>query len=489
MSAAMDKALMAMSLEDVEEDLPFQMPDLPEFSSAVRNMISLVGRVLYPECQPMKHLLKNMPRKWQKEGRVRGIALTKERFQFIFNSEHDLQEVLDKGVHTFNEWTLAVDRWYEHPPDNYLQVIPMWVQIWNLPINYFTKQAITALGELIGQVTEVAFDPEKPQIQEFVRVKVIFDIARPLRRSKVISLPGGGTAVVRFQYERVQKRCYECQRLTHEKDFCPFLIKQRQDEALARSRGILVEKPLKPLFLKESDPLFGVLREDQVGVDPMTGRLRIAADVLEGMRQFLMVGDASEKVLRVDKVKKSVGEVEKDPLLQKSILRLEPTPLVHLDLNKGKGLVFEYENEGFNLSTSERVISDSNRITHVNSAGSVSSGRMESFVPFSLKESANFLALSQPFQVNPTVFRTGFSEAGSSGIKPKTPKVRRRPNKSTRKAKPKETVGIGVLQNRKVGLTIGTKDKRKAVEEGTSTAKSTKLNPLKAVPMEGLPHV
>lgn len=36
MSAAMDKALMAMSLEE-EDDVPFVMPDLPEYSSTERN--------------------------------------------------------------------------------------------------------------------------------------------------------------------------------------------------------------------------------------------------------------------------------------------------------------------------------------------------------------------------------------------------------------------------------------------------------------------
>lgn len=187
MSSAMDKALMAMSLE--EEETPFEMPDLPEYLSVERNAISLIGRTLNPARQSMKNLIRDMPRKWQKPGRMKGVALSDEKFQFIFNSEHDLQEVLDKGAHTYDEWSLAVDRWYENPPANYLQFIPLWVQIWNLPINYFTVKAITVLGELIGEVKEVAFDPDRPQLQGFVRVKVLFDVSRPLRRTKEISLP------------------------------------------------------------------------------------------------------------------------------------------------------------------------------------------------------------------------------------------------------------------------------------------------------------
>lgn len=82
MSAAMDKALMAMSLDEV--DAPFEMPDLPQFSSCEKNVLSLIGRLLNPQSQSMSNLVYNMPRKWQKIGRVRGVALSLERFQFIF---------------------------------------------------------------------------------------------------------------------------------------------------------------------------------------------------------------------------------------------------------------------------------------------------------------------------------------------------------------------------------------------------------------------
>ena len=69
---------MEMSLDDKDE--PFEMPDFPDLMSCERNKLSLIGRVLNPSCQPMKHLIRNMPRKWQKEGKVKGVALSDERF-------------------------------------------------------------------------------------------------------------------------------------------------------------------------------------------------------------------------------------------------------------------------------------------------------------------------------------------------------------------------------------------------------------------------
>lgn len=77
MTHEMDKAMMAMSLE--EKDEPFVMPNLPQYRSCERNSRSLIGRLLNPACQKMAGLIHDMPRKWQKQGRVRGVALSKER--------------------------------------------------------------------------------------------------------------------------------------------------------------------------------------------------------------------------------------------------------------------------------------------------------------------------------------------------------------------------------------------------------------------------
>lgn len=341
MSHEMDKAMMALSLE--EEDEPFVMPDLPQFRSCERNARSLIGRILNPDCQKMASLIHDMPRKWQKQGRVRGVALSKERFQFIFDHEHDLLDVLDKGVHTFNDWTLAIDRWVEFPPEDYLQFINIWVQIRNIPVNHYTAEAITALGEILGEVKVVAFDPDRPQVQDYVRVQVRFNVSRPLRKSKVIDLKEGGSTVIYFNYERVQKRCYECQRLNHEKDRCPLLIKKRKDVAFHRRQRVLQEKVGNEMILKSDDPLFGVLSEEQVGICASTGRRKINQEVLDEMRRYLLVANEEEKLVRIDRVRSSVAEMEKDPIKRKTVLRLEAEPAITSQLDKGKGRIFDLD--------------------------------------------------------------------------------------------------------------------------------------------------
>lgn len=236
MEARILSVSMALSLE--EEDEPFEIPDLLGFCSNEKNKLSLVGRILDLECQKMSTLIWRMPRKWQKEGRCRGVALSQERFQFFFDHEYDLLGVLAKGVHTFNEWTLAIERWVEEPPNDYLQYILLWVSISNIPMNYYTKEAIMALGDLEGEVKEFIFDLTKPQTQPYERVQVKFNVVNPLKMSKVVNIKGAKPMTIHFNYERIQKRCFTCLRLNHEKSICPLVVKRRKDEALVRRQKI-----------------------------------------------------------------------------------------------------------------------------------------------------------------------------------------------------------------------------------------------------------
>lgn len=148
MSADMDRAPEAMRLED--EDVPCDMSDLPQFSSAEDNVLNIIERVVNPVGVKMANLILDIPRKWQKVERDRGVALSNERFQFIFRSEDDLVEILEKGVHTYNERTLVMEHWVENPPSDFLQYIPLWVRIRRIPMNHYIIPTITWLGEMVG---------------------------------------------------------------------------------------------------------------------------------------------------------------------------------------------------------------------------------------------------------------------------------------------------------------------------------------------------
>ncbi|KAG2270483.1 hypothetical protein Bca52824_065038 [Brassica carinata] len=91
--------MKAMSLED---DKPINLPDEPRFRVFEENECSLLGRLLNPECQAISRMIEEMPKHRRVVGRVRGIALSREKFQFIFKREEDLQTVLNDRPWSFN---------------------------------------------------------------------------------------------------------------------------------------------------------------------------------------------------------------------------------------------------------------------------------------------------------------------------------------------------------------------------------------------------
>lgn len=176
-----------------------------------------------------------------------------------------------------------MERWVEIPPPKYLQFIETWVQLRNIPVNHNTLTTITAFGEFSGQVIEVAFDREKMQNMEYVRVKVKLDVSKPVRRSKVVKLLTGETMKIIYDFERIYRRCYSCQRLTHDQDICPYLVEQKDLAKGKESADTNHGKKVNHGLLTKNDHLFRVLNEYQVGLDPLTGRPRIATTVLEGI--------------------------------------------------------------------------------------------------------------------------------------------------------------------------------------------------------------
>ncbi|XP_020871888.1 uncharacterized protein LOC110225900 [Arabidopsis lyrata subsp. lyrata] len=249
----LDKAIQDMSISD---DKPLVLSNLPKYCSSERNSCSIMGRFLNPEAQRMSNWILDMPRIWRLYNRVRGVALSKDRFQFIFKSEEDLDGILKIGVWTQDDWCVVMEKWLENPPPDYLMFLPIWVRLRNLPVNYYTKDTIEDIAACVGKVLQVGLDLEKSQVQDYVRVQVLLNVSNPLRNSKEVQLPTGEIVIISFDYERVRKRCFNCQRLSHDKTRCPFKLSTSPKVSSVVSEEKLKEKEVinKDFHMQLSTP-------------------------------------------------------------------------------------------------------------------------------------------------------------------------------------------------------------------------------------------
>lgn len=161
-----------------------------------------------------------------------------------------------------------MEKWIERPSPDYLMFLSVWIHLQNILVNYYTEETIKEIAKSAGEVVQVLFDSEKSQAQDYVRVNVLLDVRNPLRNSKELQLPTGEIVLISFDYERIRKRCFHCQRLTHEKNMCPFLnsngvsgsspITENKD----KKKGLLLQDSAKPTSYQNSPKLLADAMKD-----------------------------------------------------------------------------------------------------------------------------------------------------------------------------------------------------------------------------------
>lgn len=226
-----------------------------------------------------------------------------------------------------------------------------------------------------------------------------------------------------------------------------------------------------------------------MAVEPATGRAKIANAVLEEMRRYLLADTGESHEVKVDKVRRSVEEAEKDTMVQKCMLSLEAPPKFTNDLNRGKGIVFDYEEnvgDSSQLSVQSyppKLMADSFKAQKALSIFSAP-GRLL------LCEEESSMAVSKPVSNElPTVFKANSFAPCSSGNFKKRNVVRKRPPKSVRQQRYREVKAVQLEESagQREGKQIQISKKRKCAHEEVEEKTNTKAVCLKAIPNEGFP--
>ncbi|KAL0711801.1 hypothetical protein Bca4012_018779 [Brassica carinata] len=408
MADMLHKAIQSMSLEEEE---PLTLPDSPRFRVYDENETSLLGRLLNPDCQSMERMIDYMPTAWRVYGRVRGIALSRDRFQFVFQREEDLQTVLDDRPWSYNHWAMVIDRWTANPPENFLQSMELWIRIRHIPVNLFTTDTMFALAKEIGKVEEIAYDPKVSHTKDYIRAKITFNVENPAKAFRKLTVSKDKTVTIAYEYEKIHKRCFHCLRLTHEKIRCPMLRKGGANSKIVSPDPKALS--LVPVASEKLDgpPGFPVLFPELSKEDRKMALL------------YISHSNETERKARIQRVQQGIEESKEE-----SSIRLMK---ITKDLDRGKGHVFSYQEQ-----------------TEDNLRDEPLSQRSKPRLSFGDKEEVDtessaslFSACSEP--VNPTGFRLGPSSEGRvSGIQGMSKASRRRPSSWKRKAFAKSNAAL-----------------------------------------------
>lgn len=405
MADSLHQAMRSMSLDDEE---PLAFPDSPRFRVFDENAVSILGKLSNPESQPMDKMIEYMPTPWRVHERVRGIALSKDRFQFIFEREEDLLTVLRDRPWSYNGWTLFLERWTLNPPEDFLCTLDIWICIRNIPVNQFTTDTMFRLASEIGEVKEIAYDPKVSQTKEYIRALVRFHIASPAKERRKLKIPSREAVNIEFEYERIHKKCFNCFCITHEKFRCPLLRRGFDKSRLSTNVPKTPVAPPPTTITKEPAPA-KLLLEAPPGFPPLFPEL--SKEDRKMALQYISHVDETERLAQILRVKQSIEESAAD----------SSTRLIKImsEVDKGKGHVFDYKQATNNFK--RPCLKGAKPIASSPALDVASDG--ESF-------SNSSIALSQPFQSGQV--STGFSmglnfKASSSGYLKAGKKERRRP--------------------------------------------------------------
>ena len=196
----------------------------------------------------------------------------------------------------------------------------------------------------------------------------------------------------------------------------------------------MVPVPRAPVVLNKDDPLCGVLEEEQVGLDPLSGRPKIAKEVLDEMRRYLLAETGENRAVKIDRIRGTVKEAEADPIAQRAVLRLEPAPVVTSDLNRGKGLVFDYDEKSQRKVDFDLNANPNKLMAGAFKAFKASPATSAPILDLSTGEESSSASDHRFFSDSSTVFHSGYLRPGTSGTISRKPRVRRRPPKGVLKA-------------------------------------------------------
>ncbi|XP_009138599.2 uncharacterized protein LOC103862666 [Brassica rapa] len=179
------------------------------------NALTLIGRVTNPKEQPVDSLISALPRKWSLKGQVSGSDLGQDCFQFRFELEEDLLQVLLKRPFHYNQWMLILQWWEPVISPSFPSQIPLWIKLQGLPLHFWHEKMIYDLGQDLGTLEEYKITKTS------ARIRVSFDGLKPLPRSALVEFESGEELMVNFDYEDLGYNCSRCYSLSHLARSCP----------------------------------------------------------------------------------------------------------------------------------------------------------------------------------------------------------------------------------------------------------------------------
>lgn len=96
--------------------------------------------------------------------------------------------------------------------------------VYDVPVGFKSEFILKSIGNFVGRFLEA--DPKNFQgmCRNYLRIRVVIDVHRPLKSQMRIKKAGGEWMWIQFKYDRLPSFCFYCGRIGHTEKFCEDLF-------------------------------------------------------------------------------------------------------------------------------------------------------------------------------------------------------------------------------------------------------------------------
>ena len=76
--------------------------------------------------------------------------------------------------------------------------VPIWIRVFDLPLGLMNEETARRIGNKAGRFLEVDMDEDGLAVGEFLRIKVLLDIRKPLFRG--VTMEGEGWCNIKYEF-------------------------------------------------------------------------------------------------------------------------------------------------------------------------------------------------------------------------------------------------------------------------------------------------
>jgi hypothetical protein len=225
----MNKLWEKFSLLEEEDEEVFAPEDEVE-PMVKRGSACVVGKLLADRMVGKGVIRPPLIRAWQPTGNVTFKTLGKNLFLIEFEHEWDKIRIMEGRPWTFDRDLLSLADFDGITPVEELEFekAAFWVRMYKLPLACMSKAIGHRIGATVGEVLEVEVDDEGVGWGEYLRLRIVLDLTKPLSRGRQLRLRDRSLWIL-FKYEKIPRFCFSCGIIRHGPGGC---MNQRGRRAL-----------------------------------------------------------------------------------------------------------------------------------------------------------------------------------------------------------------------------------------------------------------